>query len=927
MAELMKTLLLTSCAGTVLAAFLALCRPLTKKVFSAHWHYYMWLLVLCVMVMPIRFTLPVQSPSAPIVTTDKVPRNLQSPITEHTPETPGEPLFEEKSTETPEQIGPTPIFTESRMELLANIWLAGAAFLLIGKALFYLIFLLRIRLHSQTVDCPALHRYTSRRVKTRISDAICSPLIVGLFRPTLILPATDMTDEQLHYVLQHETTHLKRLDIGYKWFVAAVKCVHWFNPAIYLIAKQINLDCEISCDMAVVKNLSKTEISDYVGTILALLSAKNKRQIPLTTGMTGNKKSLQKRFLTIKNTIQVSAKMKILSALIACLLFCGAVFAVGLANGHLHVPQVAVAENGTDARETTAFNLLMIGVDNSGRADTIIVFNYSGTALTGLTIPRRTQISLPGDDMQDAYSLSELLAKEDGIEKAVAAIKNTLQIPIHYYAKVNIQAVEDVVDSVGGLTFEIPYDMQYDDPAQDLHIHLPAGKQLLTGEQVGHLMRFRERSHPLNGDELRMLTWHSVMQAYMEQVLFGDVMPDMSALYETATKNIVTNYTLHDLQKDFKSIQQIDRNHIIFEILPVQNAVGDNGYFICNINMADAIPLLSVFRMHNPAEDLVSVVTYTNEVMGFTLTLPERWKSRYEAIQFDNQVAFFHKDIFYKYGKGSGCLFRITKVTPETAETWEDGADPYRTLYWSKDYTYIWSVATDVQYPSWEDRDAEDDRLAEDFRSMMEDLNFIKNSFTPFDDDLQTPVNAQATASLVQPSIAETVPAQNPQPTNETNTATASSQAKRRKIKSTEVADMPYAGFEHLVLENMNAQALENELIRQGVTKSRTSAVDLSQQYLAHEYSYQNNLHHKNGNITCDANGNISLYVSANNDNLIDVRFYDSETEEDVGQYNILGNNENAYTFIGFDPQKTYTVEIQGQTQDAWQIEGTYIIY
>jgi len=288
-----------------------------------------------------------------------------------------------------------------------------------------------------------------------------------------------------------------------------------------------------------------------------------------------------------------------------------------------------------------------------------------------------------------------------------------------------------------------------------------------------------------------------------------------------------------------------------------------------------------------------------------------------------DMIAIFHENeppepVRFRYRRDGHCWeVKVDKVI-----------DLSRRIYGNtKDYTYIWSVATDVQYPSWEDRDAEDDRLAEDFRSMMEDLNFIKNSFTPFDDDLQTPVNAQATASLVQPSIAETVPAQNPQPTNETNTATASSQAKRRKIKSTEVADMPYAGFEHLVLENMNAQALENELIRQGVTKSRTSAVDLSQQYLAHEYSYQNNLHHKNGNITCDANGNISLYVSANNDNLIDVRFYDSETEEDVGQYNILGNNENAYTFIGFDPQKTYTVEIQGQTQDAWQIEGTYIIY
>lgn len=68
----------------------------------------------------------------------------------------------------------------------------------------------------------------------------------------LILPDRELSGEALNNILRHEMMHFKRKDILYKWFVALVKCVHWFNPVAYYIAKQINIECEISCDLAVV---------------------------------------------------------------------------------------------------------------------------------------------------------------------------------------------------------------------------------------------------------------------------------------------------------------------------------------------------------------------------------------------------------------------------------------------------------------------------------------------------------------------------------------------------------------------------------------------------------------------------------------------------------------------------------------------------
>ena len=55
--------------------------------------------------------------------------------------------------------------------------------------------------------------------------------------------------------------------------------------------------------------------------------------------------------------------------------------------------------------------------------------------------------------------------------------------------------------------------------------------------------------------------------------------------------------------------------------------------------------------------------------------------------------------------------------------------------------------------------------------------------------------------------------------------------------------------------------------------------------------------------------------------------FYDADTNKNVGSYGVLANNENAYTFMGFEKGKVYNVEVLNKTQGDWDIEGNYIIY
>ena len=907
MAQIFTSFLLTSAIGTTLALVLTLLKPLTRKIFSSAWHYYMWLVILLVMVLPLRLNLPeIAVSTSPISETVTIADN-QVEITE-TPiiiETQPEQIIQEQTTHT-EKVSAVQVikdFLSGKVLLVSLIWLIGAVLFFLIKIVNYLVFLIKIHKHSEIISCPELKAYTNRKVTTRVSDTICSPLMIGIIKPTLLMPKTDITSEQLQNVLAHEMTHLKRNDILYKWFVSIVKCVHWFNPTIYLISKQINIDCEISCDLAVVRGMNEQDKMGYVETILSLLTHSNSKAVSLTTGMTGDKKTLKRRFSMIKNKINISKKAKIISVILAVILCIGTIFVSGIINGKFNISDNMLINVNTDERQGNEFNFLMIGIDNTNKVDTIMAFNFNGNTLTCMNIPRNIALSISEDVPNDKSkkTLSNLLAEEKGDQKVIDSLKETLDIPVHYYAKVKMDVISDVVDYVGGIEFNVPYNMSYDDPAQDLYIDLKEGKQLLKGKQAEHLLRFRDRQHP-NGEEIRMMTWHSVIKEFLNQAVIGNKIRNLSDLYEIATKNIKTNYSLADLRKDFNNLKNINRNNIIIKNIRGRN-VSLNGYFVFHINYVESKPLLDVFTSAGEGKNLISAITYTNDVMGFTIKVPELWKTKYEIIQFDNQVAFYHKDIFLKYGKGSGNLFKITKIKQPSEKILEEAGAPYEYLYSGEEYAYVWSVASDVQYPTWQGRDEEDTRLATDFEDMMMDLNFIKSSFTLVDKEL-----------LFTPK--------NQDPVTDNSVTTSTKKTKNDlKIKSSSVADQPYEGFEHLVLKNADTNKIKRELNQQGIVETQKSSVDLRKNYVVKDYDSGQT------KVESDENGNISLYFSVNSDNLFDVCFYDADTNKNVGSYGVLANNENAYTFMGFEKGKVYNVEVLNKTQGDWYFEGNYIIY
>jgi len=871
MAHIFTVFLLTSVTGTFLALILTLLRPLTRKKFSGAWHYYMWLIVILVMLLPIKLTIP-EKPATitPITQTtapsDNITQTTEIPVVIEAQQ---EHVFKEKDLKPEKEstIQSAKDFFVKNSMLLSFIWLTGAVILMITKLISYGVFLTKIHKHSEQISCPEIKAYTKRKIKVRMTDTICSPLMLGIIKPTLLLPKADITAEQLQYILSHEITHLKRNDILYKWFVCLAKCIHWFNPAIYFISRQIDLDCEISCDLAVIKTLDENEEKSYAETILALLTQNNSAHIPLTTGMTGSKKTLKKRFTMIKEKIKISKKTAIISGIIFVLILAVTIFTSGLLNGKLfNVFNDSWLELNTDKVTGDDFNVLFVGLDNSDKADTIMLLTVKKDSVKGISIPRNT--------LFEGKTISNILAQKGGDQAAIDAIKKILSVPVHYYAKMNLSAIEEIVDSVGGVYFEVPMNMVYDDPYQNLHINLKKGTRTLTGKEVRQLLQFRSGYD--EGDLSRIQLHQQFAKEFITQKLSKDNIKKAPEIYKIISDNIKTNYPIDNLERDLQIISAIKSNNISFETISGKTSVVDQAL------------VYEVFSGSNMPENSTISLLWPTE----SKNISNGFGTRIHPITLEEKT---HNGIDIVASENSPVISSIDGKVTDTG--FDSNFGNYVVIENDSGVRLYYGHLSSVEISEGDIVKQKDviGKVGKTGKATGANLHFEIQINGEYCDPMEFWQEKQV----------------------ETERKTVGS----AKIKAETVADEPYAGFEHLVLKNASTGRIEQELNRQGVTESKNSTVDLTESYVVKDFNS------KQTKVKSDENGNISLYFSLDSDNLFDVCFYDAETNADVASYGVLANSENAYTFIGFEKDKAYNVKIQGKSENDWIVEGNYIIY
>ena len=109
------------------------------------------------------------------------------------------------------------------------------------------------------------------------------------------------------------------------------------------------------------------------------------------------------------------------------------------------------------------------------------------------------------------------------MERLCQELSNLLGIPVDYYVAVDLEGFVELVDAIGGVNFEVPVDMNYDDPTQNLHIHFSKGMQYLNGEDALKVLRWRQNNEPNsgypNGDIGRIQTQQDFLITVAKQML------------------------------------------------------------------------------------------------------------------------------------------------------------------------------------------------------------------------------------------------------------------------------------------------------------------------------------------------------------------------------------------------------------------------
>lgn len=199
-------------------------------------------------------------------------------------------------------VTPDALTVHAPVNWLAVIWLAVALTCSLFFALSYCRCRREFRL-SMPVDNAEAKAWLAahplrRRVRLRVSDRITTPLTYGVARPVILLPKdTDWTDgEGLSYVLCHELYHIRRFDAVTKLLLTAAVCLHWFNPAVWVMYALANRDLELSCDEAVVRQLGPDRRRAYAA---ALIRMEERRGGPAPLINHFSKNAMEERIVAI----------------------------------------------------------------------------------------------------------------------------------------------------------------------------------------------------------------------------------------------------------------------------------------------------------------------------------------------------------------------------------------------------------------------------------------------------------------------------------------------------------------------------------------------------------------------------------------------------------------------------------------------------
>ena len=353
MNDILKLILSLSLSGSILMIFLFAIKPLIKQKISKSIQYYLWFVVILRLLLPISFEGSLMNH---IFNNTLISQRNQGiynrEIDNRGFEFPEESLrYEERGIDISNSFAwpnarenvekgvyqydadHSRYFEDLFNQYALNLWLIGSIIALTINLAGYIVFMMKLKKTNQPATIEQnriLIAISNSKCKVRLvrNSYVTTPMLIGIVRPYIIIPNLNYEEHILRNILLHELMHHRRFDIEMKWMTMLATSVHWFNPLMYLLKKEINKACELSCDEAVISNLSASEKQSYGETLLSVVAEHNYPTGVLQATMCEEKKTLKERLLSIMNynkrsKVMIGLSVILFGVILICALYLG----------------------------------------------------------------------------------------------------------------------------------------------------------------------------------------------------------------------------------------------------------------------------------------------------------------------------------------------------------------------------------------------------------------------------------------------------------------------------------------------------------------------------------------------------------------------------------------------------------------------------
>ena len=323
MTDIFLVVLETTLSTSVIIVILLLLTPLLNRRYAAKWNYWIWIFLALRLLIPFSFNDVIhytivnreakyEEDNSVQMTTSVMAQSGIEQIKNSSEQTgPRQRII----LEIPEQMV-IPIVSSGNksgtsmtlLDVLATVWLGGCVFFIAVHIISYLHYKKLITTQGRNIDedyvvgllvhlTEELH--INQQIQMMLFRGAASPMVIGIFKPLVVLPEIQYSEQELYFILKHELVHLKRRDVLLKLLFVAANAVHWFNPIVWSMQKEAVVDMELSCDERVVQGMDFADRKAYTETLFAALHRKHMKRMILSTQFYGGKQVMKQRFRNI----------------------------------------------------------------------------------------------------------------------------------------------------------------------------------------------------------------------------------------------------------------------------------------------------------------------------------------------------------------------------------------------------------------------------------------------------------------------------------------------------------------------------------------------------------------------------------------------------------------------------------------------------